>query len=125
MLTNKYINFIESVMKGDLSPNQQLQFLDKSMSINGEQIAQVVEYLSDEKFASQFYNEGLIDICGTGGSGLPRINTSTIASVLLAKLDIKIAKHGNKGASSRVGSFDLIDRCGFSTLKILKRLKRV
>ncbi len=117
MLTNKYINFIEPVMKGDLSLNQQLQFLDNSININGEQIAQVVEYLRDEKFALQFSNEGLIDICGTGGSGLPRINTSTIASILLSQLNIKIAKHGNKGASSRVGSFDLIDRCGLSYSK--------
>lgn len=51
-----------------------------------------------------------IDICGTGGSGLPRINTSTLAALLVSTLDIPIIKHGNKAASGRFGSFDLLEK---------------
>ena len=55
---------------------------------------------------------GKTDICGTGGSGLPRINTSTLASLLLAHCGLKIAKHGNRSAAGRYGSFNLLESLG-------------
>lgn len=54
----------------------------------------------------------LCDICGTGGSGLPRINTSTLASLLLAHCGLPIAKHGNRAAAGRFGSFNLLEALG-------------
>ncbi len=53
-----------------------------------------------------------VDICGTGGSGLPRINTSTLASLLLAHTGLRIAKHGNRAAAGRFGSFNLLESLG-------------
>ena len=53
-----------------------------------------------------------VDICGTGGSGLPRINTSTLASLLLAHTGLRIAKHGNRAAAGRYGSFNLLESLG-------------
>lgn len=53
-----------------------------------------------------------VDICGTGGSGLPRVNTSTLASLLLAHAGLKIAKHGNRAAAGRFGSFNLLENLG-------------
>jgi anthranilate synthase/phosphoribosyltransferase len=50
-----------------------------------------------------------IDICGTGGSNLPRINTSTLVSLLLGSFGLKIAKHGNRAAAGRFGSFNLLE----------------
>ena len=53
-----------------------------------------------------------VDICGTGGSNLPRINTSTLSSLLLANTGLKIAKHGNRAAAGRFGSFNLLENLG-------------
>lgn len=53
--------------------------------------------------------QNVVDICGTGGSGLPRINTSTLASLLLAHCGLPIAKHGNRAAAGRFGSFNLLE----------------
>jgi anthranilate synthase/phosphoribosyltransferase len=61
---------------------------------------------------NQLNNSHLVDICGTGGSGLPRINTSTLASMLLAHCGLKIVKHGNRAAAGRFGSFNLLESLG-------------
>jgi len=68
---------------------------------------------------------GAIDICGTGGSGLIRINTSTIASFILAELGVKVAKHGNKAATGRFGSFDLLEELGIDIEKSAEELENI
>jgi anthranilate synthase/phosphoribosyltransferase len=55
-----------------------------------------------------------VDICGTGGSGLPRINTSTLTALLLAQCGLPIAKHGNRAAAGRYGSFNLLENLGIA-----------
>lgn len=64
-----------------------------------------------------------LDICGTGGSGLPRVNTSTLASLLVSAAGLPILKHGNRASSGRYGSFDLLADLGLPMEVSLSRLE--
>jgi len=126
LTTNTLHAFLQAVEEGQLSEDQK-QILLVSLSHrlrNANELSAFIEAIMAFKSTNQPLTPHFslltphsslltpVDICGTGGSGLPRINTSTLASLLLAHCGLKIAKHGNRAAAGRFGSFNLLESLG-------------
>lgn len=76
-----------------------------------QEIASLVDVMLD--FAVRIDAHGpAIDTCGTGGDGAHTVNISTMAAVVLASQGVRVVKHGNRAASSKCGSADVLEALG-------------
>src|SRR3990172_1974529 len=126
-LTEEQINFfLEQTEKENLSLVQQAAVLTglNMKGIAPRELFSFAKHLS-RKMPEIIHFPEAIDICGTGGSGLPRINTSTISAFILSALGVSVAKHGNKAASGRFGSFDLLEAFGINIELGKKELEKI
>ncbi len=103
---------LEEIMTGNATPAQIGAFL-AGMRLRGESPEVIAAGLTVmQTHAEPCRVENVIDICGTGGDGIDTINVSTAAGFVVAAAGVRVAKHGNRAASSRCGSADVLEALG-------------
>ncbi|PWC12455.1 anthranilate phosphoribosyltransferase [Brenneria corticis] len=103
-----------AVVRGELE-NSQLAAALIAMKVRGErpeEIAGAATALLEDAQPFRRPDYPFADIVGTGGDGTNSINISTASAFVAAGCGLKIAKHGNRGVSSRSGSSDLLAAFG-------------
>ena len=87
----------------------------RAKGVSGEELSVMAQILQNAASLPPINppNLHLVDTCGTGGDGANTFNISTAVAFVSAALGIKIAKHGNRSASGKVGSADVLENLGF------------
>ncbi len=103
----------EVIMRGDATPSQIAGFV-VALRMKGESVEEITGFARTARaMATPIQVEGaLLDTCGTGGDGLATFNISTLAAIVSAACGARVAKHGNRAASSLCGSADVLEKLG-------------
>ncbi len=103
----------ETIMRGDATPVQIAGFM-VALRMKGETVEEITGFARTARaLATPIVVDGaLLDTCGTGGDGLSTFNISTLSAIVAAACGARLAKHGNRAASSLCGSADVLEQLG-------------
>lgn len=103
-----------SIMSGEATPAQ-IGAVAAALRMKGESRDEIAGFAAAMRsFSSRVDTdqEGLLDTCGTGGSGIHKFNISTASSIIASAAGIRVAKHGNRAMSGKSGSADVLEALG-------------
>ncbi len=120
VLSGQSLNFEEArtLLKrihDDCYSDDQLASILRAMRDRGETVEEIAGFASlmrERAIPVASKAKVIVDTAGTGGDGLQTFNISTAAALVIAGAGIAVAKHGNRGVSSRTGSADVMQALG-------------
>ena len=106
---------LDRILSGDVSEAQIAAFVI-ALRMKGETVEEIAAAARTmqrrcAKIAPKV-DGPLLDTAGTGGDGLHTFNISTAAAIVIAAAGVPVAKHGNRAASSKAGSADVLEALG-------------
>ncbi|MDP9266420.1 MAG: anthranilate phosphoribosyltransferase [Chloroflexota bacterium] len=103
-----------ALMSGEGTPAQ-IGALLAALHVRGETVDEIAGFAASLRSAAApviLESGGAIDTCGTGGDRSYTFNISTVAAIVAAAAGARVAKHGNRAASSACGSADVLEALG-------------
>jgi anthranilate phosphoribosyltransferase len=112
---DEMLKIMRLIMSGELSPAMSAAILT-GLRVKKETVGEIAAAAQVmREFATKVEvpePEKLLDLCGTGGDGAHTFNISTAAMFVAAAAGARVAKHGNRGVSSKSGSADVLEALG-------------
>jgi anthranilate phosphoribosyltransferase len=104
---------LETIMEGGAPPAATAALLT-ALRVKGEAVPEIVGFArAMRRFAEKVdAPDDVVDTCGTGGDAKGTINVSTAAAFVARGAGVIVAKHGNRAATSRAGSADVLEALG-------------
>lgn len=107
-------DLLDIIFKGEVADVQIAAFLAamRIKKATAEEIAGLAKSLRDHAVPVTPDVDNLIDTCGTGGATVKTFNISTASAFVAAGAGAHVAKHGNRGITSKCGSADVLQALG-------------
>lgn len=104
----------DKIFEGEVTEVQIAAFLAmmRMKRATSAEIAGLAQSLRDHAVPVNAGIDNLVDTCGTGGATIKTFNISTAAALVAAGAGVHVAKHGNRGITSKCGSADVLDELG-------------
>jgi len=104
----------DRIFEGEVTEVQIAAFLAmmRMKRATSAEIAGLAQSLRDHAVRVNVEIDNLVDTCGTGGAVIKTFNISTAAALVAAGAGVYVAKHGNRGITSKCGSADVLDELG-------------
>ena len=107
-------SLLDTIFEGQVGDVQIAAFLTamRAKGATAPELAGLARSLRNHAVAVKVDVDNLVDTCGTGGAALKTFNISTASALVAAGAGVYVAKHGNRGITSKCGSADVLEELG-------------